>query len=137
MVKPALVESIATGLGALLLLNGLYMLLAPQGWYFAVPGVPDRGSYNVHFIRDIGIIYSLCGAGLVIGSFYPAQRLGLWTFSALWLTGHALFHVWEVVSGTVGVSSLLMDFPGVTLPALLNLALLKFAGGHWRPPAAG
>jgi hypothetical protein len=124
MNKPALVESIATGLGVLLLLNGLYMLLAPQGWYFAVPGVPDRGSYNVHFIRDIGIIYSLCGVALAVGSFHAAQRLGLWSVSAAWLSAHALFHFWEVAAAEVGVAYLLVDFPGVTLPALVNLALI-------------
>ena len=126
-MKQPLVESVAIGLGALLLLNGLYMLIAPQAWYWAIPGVPDRGSFNVHFVRDIGIIYALCGGALAVGAVYPAQRAGLWTLSAIWLGGHALFHVWEVAAGSVGPNSLLVDFPGVTLPALVNLVLLKFA----------
>ncbi len=126
-MKQPLVESIAIGLGTLLVLNGLYMLVAPEHWYWAVPGVPDRGSFNVHFVRDIGIIYALCGGALVFGALYPSQRLGLWSVSAAWLTGHALFHFWEVGVGFVGVKSLAVDFPGVTLPALLNLALLRFS----------
>ena len=126
-MKQALVESIAIGLGSLLILNGLYMLVASEHWYWAIPGVPDRGSFNVHFVRDIGIIYALCGGGLIFGALYPGQRLGIWSISALWLTGHALFHLWEVGVGFVGLKSLAVDFPGVTLPALLNLALLKFA----------
>ncbi len=126
-MKQPLVESIAIGLGTLLALNGVYMLLAPEQWYIAIPGVPDRGSYNVHFIRDIGIIYVLCGAALAYGALRPAQRFGVWALSAAWLTGHALFHFWEVGVGFVGLKSLALDFPGVTLPALVNLALLKFA----------
>ena len=137
-MKQPLVEAVAVGLGTLLVLNGLYMLVAPEHWYFAIPGVPDRGSYNVHFIRDIGIIYALCGAALISGAlFWPAQRLGLWTLSALWLTGHALFHFWEIGTGFVGLDSLLVDFPGVTLPALVNLVLLRYATpATTAPPSA-
>ena len=131
-MKPALIESIAIGLGALLLFNGLYMLLAPQDWYWAVPGVPDRGSFNVHFVRDIGIIYALCGGALAFGALQPAQRLGLWSISAAWLSAHALFHFWEVTVAEVGMGSLLVDFPGVTLPALVNLVLLYVV---YRPEA--
>ncbi len=121
-----IVEALAIGLGAILIVNGLYMLLMPEDWYWAIPGVPMRGEFNIHFVRDIGIIYALCGGGLIWGALRPAQRAGLWTVAAVWLGGHAMFHVWEVLSGTVGVASLAEDFMGVTLPALLTLGLIWF-----------
>jgi len=33
------------GIGAIV--NGLYMLLSPLGWYFAVPGVTTTGPFNL------------------------------------------------------------------------------------------
>jgi hypothetical protein len=126
-MNKAALEYIAVGLGALLLANGLYMLITPQHWYQAIPGVVDTGNFNVHFIRDIGIIYSLSAIGLIWGARRADQRLGMWGMAALWLTGHALFHVWEVVTGVSPAFALARDFLGVSLPALLTLYLL-YAG---------
>ena len=118
----------STGLALLLglaaLLNGTFMTLAPEAWYWLVPGVPERGPLNQHFLRDIGINYMLIGAAFVCGTLYPTQRLPLWAVPTAWLVGHALFHIWEVLVGICGLASLLEDFAGVTLPALLALGLL-------------
>ena len=93
-MKQPLVESVAIGLGALLLLNGLYMLIAPQAWYWAIPGVPERGSFNVHFVRDIGIIYALCGGALVFG----AISVILWILAS---RGHCQFQFFMVHSNNI------------------------------------
>lgn len=118
----------STGLALLLglaaLVNGTFMTLAPEAWYWLVPGVPERGPFNQHFLRDIGINYMLIGAAFVCGALYPRQRLPLWAVPTAWLVGHALFHIWEVLVGICGPASLLEDFAGVTLPALLALGLL-------------
>jgi hypothetical protein len=103
--------------------NGLFMLAAPGDWYFAVPGVTGTGPFNQHFIRDIGLIYALIGIGLFIGALRPLARSYLWGAAAAWLTGHALFHFWEVAVGICGPSALPRDFPGVTLPAIVALLL--------------
>jgi hypothetical protein len=110
-------------LGLFLIGNGLAMLADPVDWYFAVPGVTGTGPFNQHFLRDIGLIYVMMGGGFLAGIARPRDRVVLWAASTLWLAGHALFHFWEVSVGICGTSALVRDFPGVTTPAILGLAL--------------
>ena len=53
---------VAIVLGVAAVANGLFMLVAPMDWYFAVPGVTTTGPFNQHFLRDIGLIYLFLGA---------------------------------------------------------------------------
>lgn len=114
---------LAFGAGA----NGLFMLIAPADWYFAVPGVTTTGPFNQHFLRDIGLIFLLMAMAMLAGLARPVARVELWSAAALWLTGHALFHFWEVAVGICGASALARDFPAVTLPAILSIALAAWA----------
>ncbi len=114
-------------LGVALGINALIQLAAPEPWFWAVPGVPLRGAYNPHFVRDVGLIYLAVAGGLLLGAYDLKQRLAWWVAPAFWLTGHAIFHVLEVVTGVVGPASLLEDFAGVTLPALISIALVAHA----------
>jgi hypothetical protein len=114
---------VAAVLSALLIANGLFMVINPESWYYAVPGVVERGPFNQHFIRDIGFLYTIMGACFIVGTRMETARLPLWLLPSLWLTSHALFHVWEVIVGICGPASLLEDFAGVTLPAIIGLAL--------------
>ena len=118
---------LASLLGVADLANGVFMLLAPEAWYFAVPGVTTTGSFNQHFLRDIGLIFLLIGAGFLAGAFQPRQRLLLWAVPTIWLTGHALFHFWEVAVGICTASVIPRDFPAVTLPAILGWLLTAWA----------
>jgi len=52
--------------GLFLFGNGLFMLVAPLAWYEIIPGVTHTGSFNQHFIRDIGIIQMFLGTALAI-----------------------------------------------------------------------
>lgn len=115
------------GLGAAA--NGLFMLLSPANWYFAVPGVTTTGPFNQHFLRDIGLIFVLVAVALLVGVARPRARVALWSAAALWLAGHAVFHFWEVAIGICGSGALVQDFPAVTLPAILTVALSLWA---WR-----
>ena len=115
---------IALLLGMLLLGNGVFMTVAPESWYWAVPGVPDRGPFNQHFIRDVGFIYILAGAAFIYGAIYTKHQLMLWLIPTAWLALHAVFHIWEVIVGICGPESLIEDFAGVTLPALLGIGLI-------------
>jgi hypothetical protein len=115
--------------GLFLLGNGLFMLVAPTTWYDFVPGVTDTGSFNQHFVRDIGIIQAFLGGAFVIGMFRPALRFDLWAAATAWLIAHAVFHVWEVAVGICTPSVILRDFPAVTLPALIGVALTAWAWG--------
>ncbi|MBL4826154.1 MAG: hypothetical protein JKY66_00305 [Spongiibacteraceae bacterium] len=118
------VTGIATLLGLIMLTNGVFMTLSPEPWYWMVPGVPDRGPFNQHFVRDIGINYMLIGVAFIYGAIYSKHRLLLWLMPTAWLVGHGIFHVWEVLVGICGPESLIVDFGGVTLPALLGLGLI-------------
>lgn len=115
-------------MGALALANGVYMLVAPEHWYFAVPGVTATGGYNQHFLRDIGLVYLFVAAAFLIGAERAQYRVVLWAAASLWLGAHALFHLWEVAVGICGPSVLLRDFPAVTLPAIIGTALTLWIG---------
>lgn len=118
----------ASLLGVFLLANGVFMLVAPESWYWTIEGVADRGGFNQHFIRDIGIIYALTSIGLIVGGFRAGDRVAYWLPALLWLGGHALFHIWEVIVGICGPEALLQDFVGVTLPAIIVAVMIWFAG---------
>jgi hypothetical protein len=124
---PKLVVTLAGLLGAAMVANGVFMLVDPEAWYFAVPGVAAAGLFNQHFIRDIGIIELFIGAAYAVGIWKPTQRLGLWGIPTLWLTAHAIFHLWEVAFGICGPSVIPRDFPAVTLPALIGIGLTIWA----------
>jgi hypothetical protein len=109
------------------LANGIFMLASPAAWYFAVPGVTTTGPFNQHFLRDIGIIFLFIGAAYLVGIVRPEYRIVLWAGATLWLCAHAMFHVWEVAVGICGPSALARDFPAVTLPALIGVALTLWA----------
>lgn len=111
-------------LGLSSIVNGTLMVLTPESWYWLVPGVPDRGPFNQHFVRDIGFLYLLMGAAFIYGALVVKYREALWSMSAAWLSVHAIFHVWEVAVGICGPQSLIEDFAGVTLPALISLWLV-------------
>jgi hypothetical protein len=128
----ALAVASAVTLALFCLANGVAMLLAPARWYAAVPGVILTGGYNGHFIRDIGIVYLLTGLALTTGAVRPAHRPLLWGLAAAWLGAHALFHLAEVAAGICGPDAIPRDFVGVTLPALVALGLVIFAGFRGR-----
>ena len=108
--------------------NGLFMLVAPEPWLNLVPGVTDTGFFNQHFIPDIGIIQLFIGVAFEVGMIRPARRVELWGIATLWLIAHALFHVWEVTVGICSPSVLVRDFPAVSMPALMGIALTRGRG---------
>jgi uncharacterized protein YjeT (DUF2065 family) len=119
--------AVAVAMGVAAIANGLFMLASPEGWYGAVPGVTTTGPFNQHFVRDIGLIYVLAGAAYAVGAARQPYRLVLWAVPTLWLTAHAVFHLWEVAAGISGHSAMARDFPAVTLPAIIGIALTAWA----------
>ncbi len=128
MTKAILAFAILFGAG--LAANGFYMLADPQAWYLAVPGVTTTGPFNQHFLRDIGLIFVFLGSAFALGAARRDVRPLLWGAGAVWLSGHALFHFWEVAAGICGPDALLRDFPAVTTPALLAIALTVWSVRH-------
>ncbi|MFZ5784302.1 MAG: hypothetical protein ACOY4R_29250 [Pseudomonadota bacterium] len=128
---------VALALGIAAEANGILMLVAPEAWYVAVPGVTTTGPFNQHFVRDIGLVFLFIGAAFLAGAALPRWRLALWAAPTLWLCGHALFHFWEVAVGICGPSAIVRDFPAVTLPALLGAVLTVWAVGESRTSRRG
>ena len=121
---------IATVFGAYMGGNGLAMLFASFWWYNIVPGVTSTGAFNPHFVRDIGAIYVMIGAGFGWFAWRPRQAWPALAAMAGWLTLHAFVHIYDAACGTRPLADLSRDFVGVFLPALVALALVV------RPPAA-
>ena len=110
-------------LAALMAANGLYMFIEPAGWYAAVPGVPDTGPFNPHFVRDIGIAYFTAGAALlwsVHGGGWRASALG-----AMFIGLHSLLHIGETIGGHHH-DVLLNEIAAVHIPAILAVAISYF-----------
>src|SRR5215831_10460836 len=114
--------ALAIGLGLLLAANGLFMLADPAQWYAIVPGVPETGPFNPHFVRDIGAAYVVTGVAIAwlardTGAV-PAAFTG-----ALFLTLHALVHVADAIAGRLHTEHILNDLITVFAPALIALWL--------------
>ena len=118
---------LAVLLGIALEANGVFMLVSPDNWYLAVPGVTSTGPFNQHFLRDIGLIFVLMGGAFLVGAARPQFRVLLWAAPTVWLSGHALFHFWEVAVGICSPAVLPRDFPAVTLPAIIGVGLTLWA----------
>jgi hypothetical protein len=82
-------------LGLFHVINGIWMILAPEAWYAAVPGVPLEGPFNHHFIGDIGFAFLASGAGMMAGVRNDARAATFALAGATWPTLHALFHIKE------------------------------------------
>jgi hypothetical protein len=107
-------------LGSGLAINGAAMLAVPAGWYGAVPGVPETGAFNAHFVRDIGAAYLAAGAALLWFALRPAERAAAQA-GAAFLTLHALIHVWDMAAGREHIHRLVTDLPAVFLPPALAI----------------
>ncbi len=99
-------------IGSIYTLNALVMWFAPMWWYETVPGITMMGPFNLHFVRDIGLVYLVAGVGLIYGT--RAHQVAF--FACLWPSLHALFHAWIFVQRG-------MPFD---LVAATNLVLIQF-----------
>lgn len=118
-------------IGLLNILNAIWMLIAPQHWYYNLPAnVPESGPLNVHFVRDLGCIFLLLGCGLLVGGFGLVQfRLPLFTMNTLFNVLHMIVHIHEIVSGRLRIGIFWIDLPFIYFPTiitcLLNINLIK------------
>ena len=121
-MRSAFVTWPALVLGLLQLLNGLFMLLAPELWYHSIPTVPGTGPFNPHFVRDIGCAYSAAGISLLWlardAKAWPAALAG-----SLFLVLHALTHVWDALAGREELAHFEIDTVLVVIPSLWSLWL--------------
>ena len=109
-------------LGLGLAANGLAMLAVPGAWYAAIPGVPDTGPFNPHFVRDIGAAYLIAGTAFVALALSAKARPAA-SAAAGFLVLHALVHLFDLAAGREHAHALFAELPTIYLPALLALWL--------------
>ena len=108
-------------IGAVTILNGVGMYVVPQDWFLAVPGVPETGPFNGHFVRDVGAAYVASGTAVILAVQIRAAQLPLLIVASIFSGGHALRHVveWGTVEGAR--HNWPADAAAVVLPALIVL----------------
>ena len=105
-------------------LNGLWMLVAPEHWYYNIPaGVPDTGALNVHFIRDIGSAYITCGVAFALAACMPLARFSLMVVTTTFYFLHACGHIFDIVVENLPDSHIYIDMPLVFIPVVFLLAI--------------
>lgn len=110
------------GLGNLL--NGAWMLASPAHWYFNLPAdVPATGPLNEHFVRDIGCIFFLLGAALLLAVRRRELRLPAMVAASAYALAHALVHVLDSLRGLLPPGHWRFDAVPVYLATLLLLAM--------------
>lgn len=98
--------------------NGLVMLFASSVWWNSVPGVPDTGPFNLHFVQDVGVSFLVAGLALAARAWRPA----LWPAAvagAGFLAAHAVIHLVMIASGYDHHAA--ADLAAVIAPAALAL----------------
>lgn len=115
-------KSIYNILGSICIGNALWMLFSASSWFQKMPiAAEDTGPLNTHFVHDVGWVYLLTG----MGALWCAKQLNkcfqVHLGITLFLAGHACIHIFEILTGALPTSHWLIDFPLVTLPAILLL----------------
>ncbi|CAF1065451.1 unnamed protein product [Didymodactylos carnosus] len=112
------------------IINGLWMLIEPSHWYYNLPGVPESGPLNVHFVRDVGCIFFISGVGLLIAAFSIEYRLPLFTINTSFYMMHMFVYIHEVISGRLRPGIFWTDLPDKHLTkeyeAFKKLRCVKF-----------
>jgi hypothetical protein len=105
-------------------LSALWMLLFPFSWYTDFPAaVHHTGPFNPHFVRDIGVVYLTVAIGFAWCALRPDRSLPVHLGITIFLTGHALIHLFEILTGQLPASHWLIDTPLVFLPAVIMIVL--------------
>ena len=115
MRKPLLLAVGVYALG-----NAGYIWVATGHWYATVPGVAATGPLNIHFARDVGLVFLSSGLALLWAGHRGDRSAAL--CGASWLGLHALYHIWIWVARGVPADLVaLTNLLGIQLPALAAL----------------
>ncbi|HEY0080547.1 MAG TPA: hypothetical protein VGB73_18225 [Pyrinomonadaceae bacterium] len=104
--------------------NGAWMLFFPLSWYTDFPAaIPHTGHFNPHFVRDIGMAYTVAAVGFGWCAKNLARSRPVHAGLTLFFAGHALIHLFEILTGRLPGAHWLIDAPLVFAPALLLIVL--------------
>src|SRR5579871_290039 len=109
---------IAGALALFNMANGLVMLFASSSWWVSVPGVPDTGPFNAHFVQDVGAAFLVAGLALAARVWRPAYWPAAVAASGF-LVAHAAIHLLMIASGHDHHAT--TDIATVIMPAALAL----------------
>ncbi len=73
------------------LIMAIYIWFLPQTFYDNTPGLSAMGPFNLHFIRDVALVFLASGGAIVYG-WRQRNQVAL-VCGAMWPFLHALFHV--------------------------------------------
>lgn len=123
-----LVRLILLLIGIAYMATGAWMLISPDGWYGAVPGVPLTGPNNHHFVSDIGMAYLASGVDLALALRPGVVGAAFALAGATWPLLHAGLHLWGWIAHgvparpdvaiTEGVGVILVGGVGFVLAAV-------------------
>lgn len=112
--------------------NGVWMLAAPESWYWSVPGVVSTGPLNHHFISDIAMAFLASGVGLALGARSGPRAASFAVAGAKWPALHSVIHVagWIMHGFPTEPRVALSETIGVVGIALFGavLAILRIRG---------
>lgn len=69
----------------------VYMWIAPLPWYNNTPGVTLTGSFNIHFIRDVALVFLSSAGALAYGIW--KNNVAVAVAGAAWPSMHGIFHL--------------------------------------------
>ena len=119
------VVAISILVGAASAINGAAMLADALRWFGSTPIVWRTGLPNAHFIRDVGWTYVAVGTVVMTGALRPRWTRPTIGLAIVWLAGHGVIHLGEVVTGVCSRAAFLSEWPIVWGPvAFLAVALL-------------
>jgi hypothetical protein len=105
-------------------LNGAWMLSSPESWYEYIPAaVHDTGPLNDHFVRDIGLAYLISGIGFLYCALNLRRCRVVHMGNTLFIGGHAVLHVADIVNERLPWNHWLWDSWGVLVPGVIMLVL--------------
>ena len=133
MTQPRWIKILLWILGAMSLINGIPMFIAPSVWFFRlVPGVPETGPFNAHLVADSGTFFIAVGVGLLIAGADPKRHVAVVIVAAIANLFHSILHIYSHEAGLLSLEHLGTEVLGIYI---LTLALIAIAIILLRSPA--
>jgi len=106
--------------------TGITIFYSPVSFYNLTPGVSSYDPYNIHFIRDIGLVYLSSGLIGIYGLRIASVPLCI--AAAAWSALHGLFHLHIWAQRSFPFDGLfLFDLGAVVMPPIIIILTIKIA----------